>query len=153
MSTGVVYLVGAGPGDPGLTAGVAAPAYAGIPVTHRDDASAVAFVTGHEDPGKDESAIDWAAVAAFPGTLVFYMGVRNLASIAERLVAAGRAPDEPVAVVERGTLPEQRSVAGALADIAARVESAGLRAPAITVVGPVARLGEALAWAERRPLF
>src|SRR3954452_4992116 len=90
---------------PGVTAGVAASAYAGIPVTHRDDASAVAFVTGHEDPGKEESALDWGALAAFPGTLVFYMGVRALPRIAERLTAAGRPPEEPVAVVERGTLP------------------------------------------------
>jgi uroporphyrinogen III methyltransferase/synthase len=138
---------------PGVTAGVAAPAYAGIPVTDRDDAPAVAFVTGHEDPEKDESAIDWAALAAFPGTLVFYMGVRNLPAIAGRLVEAGRSPDEPVAVVERGTLPDQRTVSGTLADIAGRVEQAELRPPAITVVGPVARLREALAWAERRPLF
>jgi uroporphyrinogen III methyltransferase / synthase len=137
---------------PGITAGVAAPAYAGIPVTHRDEASAVAFVTGHEDPAKPEGAIDWAALARFPGTLVLYMGVRNLAEIAERLTAAGRSPEEPVAVIERGTLPEQRTVAGALADIAARAEHAGLRPPAVTVVGPVARLHEPLAWVERRPL-
>jgi uroporphyrinogen III methyltransferase/synthase len=110
-------------------------------------------VTGHEDPEKDESAIDWAALAAFPGTLVFYMGVRNLPAIAGRLVEAGRSPDEPVAVVERGTLPDQRTVSGTLADVAARVEEAELRPPAITVVGPVARLRETLAWAERRPLF
>ncbi len=77
---------------PGVTAGIAAPAYAGIPVTHRDDASAVAFVTGHEDPDKEESAIDWPALAAFPGTLVLYMGVKNLPRISERLIAAGRAP-------------------------------------------------------------
>src|SRR5665809_160067 len=75
---------------PGVTSGVAAPAYAGIPITHRDAASAVAFVTGHEDPEKDESALDWQALARFPGTLVFYMGVKNLARIAERLRAAGR---------------------------------------------------------------
>src|SRR5436305_10953825 len=106
---------------PGVTAGVAAPAYAGIPVTHRDDASAVAFVTGHEDPEKADSAIDWAALAAFPGTLVLYMGVKNLPQIAERLIAAGRAADEPAAVVERGTLPEQRAVSGTLGDIAERV--------------------------------
>src|SRR5436190_1645865 len=130
-----------------------ASADAGIPVTHRDDASAVAFVTGHEDPEKAESAIDWAALAAFPGTLVFYMGVRNLAGIAERLVAAGRPAGEPAAVVERGTLAGQRTVSGTLADIAGRVDDAGLRAPAITLVGSVARLREALAWAERRPLF
>ena len=138
---------------PGVTAGVAAPAYAGIPVTHRDDASAVAFVTGHEDPEKPESALDWAALAAFPGTLVLYMGVRNLPQIAERLIAAGRPADEPVAVVERGTLPDQRTVSGTLADIAARVAEAGLRPPAITLVGPVARLRERLEWLERRPLF
>ena len=88
---------------PGVTAGVAAPAYAGIPVTHREVASGVAFVTGHEDPDKPESAIDWEALARFPGTLVFYMGVRSLPKIAERLTAGGRPPDEPVAVVERGT--------------------------------------------------
>ena len=97
---------------PGVTAGVAAPAYAGIPVTHRDDASAVAFVTGHEDPSKPETALDYAALAAFPGTLVFYMGVKALPRIAERLIAEGRDAAEPAAVVERGTLPGQRVVDG-----------------------------------------
>jgi uroporphyrinogen III methyltransferase / synthase len=138
---------------PGVTAGVAAPAYAGIPVTHRDDASAVAFVTGHEDPGKPESALDWEALARFPGTLVFYMGVRNLPLIAERLTAAGRSPAEPAAVVGRGTLPEQRTVSSTLADISTQVEEAGLGPPAVMVVGPVAVLRERLAWLERRPLF
>jgi uroporphyrinogen III methyltransferase / synthase len=137
---------------PGVTAGVAAPAYAGIPVTHRDVASAVAFVTGHEDPGKPESALDWPALAAFPGTLVFYMGVRALPRIAERLVAAGRPPAEPVAVVERGTLPGQRTLLATLADVGERAAAERIRAPAITLVGPVARLGERLAWLERRPL-
>jgi uroporphyrinogen III methyltransferase/synthase len=137
---------------PGVTAGVAGPAYAGIPVTERERASAVAFVTGHEDPDKPESAIDWGALAAFPGTLVFYMGVRGLPSIAARLVEAGRSPDEPAAVVERGTLPGQRTVTGTLRDLAARAEAAGVRAPAVTVVGPVAALREELAWLERRPL-
>src|SRR3954447_3180341 len=85
---------------PAVTAGVAAPAYAGIPVTHRDDASAVAFITGHEDPAKPGAALDWQALAAFPGTLVFYMGVRNLDAIAGRLIEAGRMPDEPAAVIE-----------------------------------------------------
>jgi len=137
---------------PGVTAGVAAPAYAGIPVTHRDAASAVAFVTGHEDPSKDGSAIDWEALARFPGTLVFYMGVKNLPLIAERLVAAGRPAAEPAAVVARGTLAGQRTVTAALAEIAAAVEAAEVRPPAITVVGPVAELHETLAWLERRPL-
>jgi uroporphyrinogen III methyltransferase / synthase len=137
---------------PGVTAGVAAPAYAGIPVTHRDAASAVAFVTGHEDPSKDGSAIDWEALARFPGTLVFYMGVKNLPLIAERLVAAGRPAAEPAAVVARGTLAGQRTVTATLGEIAAAVEAAEVRPPAITVVGPVAELQETLAWLERRPL-
>ena len=137
---------------PGVTAGVAAPAYAGIPATHRDEASAVAFVTGHEDPAKEDSALDWAALARFPGTLVFYMGIKNLALIAERLTAAGRPPEEPAAVVARGTLPDQRTVTGTLADIAGRVADAGIRPPAITLIGPVAALRDRLAWLERRPL-
>ena len=135
---------------PGVTAGVAAPAYAGIPVTHRELASAVAFVTGHEDPAKPETALDWPALAAFPGTLVFYMGVRALPRIAERLVAGGRPADEPAAVVERGTLPGQRTFSGTLATIAEA--AAGARAPAITLVGPVAALRERIAWLEARPL-
>src|SRR5436309_833438 len=101
---------------PGITAGVAASAYAGIPVTHRDASSAVAFVTGHEDPAKwDEgtgSALDWPALARFPGTLVFYMGVRRLEAIAARLIDGGRPPSEPAAVIARGTLPDQRVVTG-----------------------------------------
>jgi uroporphyrinogen III methyltransferase/synthase len=135
---------------PGVTAGVAAPAYAGIPVTHRDEASAVAFVTGHEDPGKDASAIDWQALAAFPGTLVLYMGVRRLAEIAARLIEAGRAADEPAAVVERGTMPGQRTLTAPLGEIAD--VAAGAKPPAVILVGPVARLRAGLAWIERRPL-
>jgi len=137
---------------PGITAGVAAPAYAGIPVTHRELASGVAFITGHEDPAKPETALDWPALAAFPGTLVFYMGVRALPRIAERLVAGGRPASEPVAVVERGTLPGQRTLLATLADVAERAAEAGIGAPAITLVGPVAALGEQLGWLERRPL-
>jgi uroporphyrinogen III methyltransferase/synthase len=137
---------------PGITAGVAAPAYAGIPVTHRDLASGVAFVTGHEDPAKPESALDWPALAAFPGTLVFYMGVQALPRIAEQLVAGGRVADEPVAVVERGTLPGQRTLLATLADVAERAVAEQIRAPAITLVGPVAELRGRLAWLERRPL-
>ena len=137
---------------PGVTAGLAAPAYAGIPVTHREHASSVALVTGHEDPSKPGSALDWPALAAFPGTLVLYMGVAGLARIAERLVAGGRAASEPVAVIERGTLPTQRTVTGTLADIAARVVDAEVRAPAVTVVGAVVGLHEQLSWAEHRSL-
>jgi uroporphyrinogen III methyltransferase/synthase len=137
---------------PGVTAGVAAPAYAGIPVTQRAMAAAVAFVTGHEDPGKDETQVDWPALAAFPGTLVFYMGVRKLDRIASQLVAGGRLPSEPVAVVERGTCADQRTVSGTLSDIAERAHEAGVRAPAITVVGAVAGLHEELAWFGSGPL-
>ena len=127
---------------PGVTAGVAAPAYAGIPVTHRDLASSVAFVTGHEDPAKPESALDWSALAAFPGTLVIYMGIRQLGAITERLIAGGRDPAQPAAVVERGTLRDQRVYTGTLETIA----QAGARAPAIAVLGSVAALSERLAW-------
>jgi uroporphyrinogen III methyltransferase / synthase len=137
---------------PGVTAGVAAPAYAGIPVTHREAASAVAFVTGHEDPAKPESALDWGALAAFPGTVVVYMGVRRLAAIAARLMAEGRAASEPAAVVERGTLPAQRVVTGTLATIAQVAEDADIRAPALALFGPVAALRPTLAWFESRPL-
>ncbi len=137
---------------PGVTAGVAATAYAGIPVTHRDDASAVAFVTGHEDPEKGESALDWDALARFPGTLVFYMGVKRLAENAAALVAAGRDPSEPAAAIERGTWPGQRTIGATLGTIAEAVERESIEAPALIVVGPVAARREELAWLERRPL-
>jgi len=137
---------------PGITAGVAATAYAGIPVTHRNDASAVAFVTGHEDPEKEESALDWEALARFPGTLVFYMGVKRLADNAAALIAAGRDPDEPAAAIERGTMPGQRTVEATLGTIAEAVAREQVRAPALIVVGEVARRREQLGWLERRPL-
>jgi uroporphyrinogen III methyltransferase/synthase len=133
---------------PGVTAGVAAPAYAGIPVTQRAIASAVAFVTGHEDPGKPETAIDWAGLAVFPGTLVFYMGVRQLPRIAEQLVAHGRDPGEPAAIVERGTLPDQRVRRTTLAGLGDQ----DAHAPAVTLVGPVAALHDELAWFADGPL-
>ncbi len=138
---------------PGVTAGVAAPAYAGIPVTQRGLAAAVAFVTGHEDPDKPETQLEWGALAAFPGTLVFYMGVRALPRIAELLVASGRPADEPAAIVERGTLGGQRSIVATLATIAERAREAGVRPPSVTIVGPVAALGDELAWlGAARPL-
>jgi uroporphyrinogen III methyltransferase/synthase len=137
---------------PGVTAGIAASAYAGIPVTHRDDASAVAFVTGHEDPEKPEAALDWEALARFPGTLVFYMGVKRLRDNAGALIEAGRDPDEPAAAVERGTWPAQRTVVATLGTLAEAVEREGIGAPALIVVGPVVARRETLAWLERRPL-
>ena len=138
---------------PGVTAGVAATAYAGIPVTHRDDASAVAFVTGHENPEKDETVLDWEALARFPGTLVFYMGVKQLAENAAALIDAGRDPEEPAAAIERGTMAGQRTVTATLSTIADTVEREGVRAPALIVVGPVVARRDALAWLERRPLY
>jgi len=137
---------------PGITAGVAASAYAGIPVTHRDDASAVAFVTGHEDPEKADIALDWPALASFPGTLVFYMGVRRLAENAAALIAAGRDPGEPAAAIERGTMAGQRTFVATLATLAETVDREQVRAPALIVVGPVVGRRESLAWLERRPL-
>ena len=137
---------------PGVTAGVAAPAYAGIPVTHRDAASAVAFVTGHENPDKPESVLEYDALAAFPGTLVVYMGVRQLGAIAERLQAGGRDGTQPAAVIERGTLPGQKVVTATLATLAASAAQAGIKAPAVAVFGEVAALRERLQWLERRPL-
>ncbi len=137
---------------PGVTAGVAASAYAGIPVTHRDDASAVAFVTGHEDPEKSETALDWGALASFPGTLVFYMGVKRLGDNAAALIAAGRDANEPAAAVERGTMDGQRTVVATLGTLADTVEREGIGAPALIVVGEVVERRKTLAWLERRPL-
>jgi len=138
---------------PGVTAGVAASAYAGIPVTHRDDASAVAFLTGHEDPEKPDTALDWAALARFPGTLVFYMGVKNLERNTRALIDAGRDPDEPAAAIERGTTDRQRTITATLATLGAEVEREEVRAPALIVVGEVVARRESLAWLERRPLY
>jgi uroporphyrinogen III methyltransferase/synthase len=137
---------------PGITAGIAAAGYAGIPVTHRGLASAVALITAHEDPRKPEQAVDWPALAAFPGTLVFYMGVRTLPALTERLIEAGRPPQQPAAVVARGTLPDQQTVLGTLATIASDAASAGVAAPAITVIGDVAALHAELAWRSPGPL-
>jgi uroporphyrinogen III methyltransferase/synthase len=139
---------------PGVTSGIAAPAYAGIPVTHRSVSTSVAFVTGHEDPTKGHSDVDWARVAKAADTLVLYMGVGRLREISAGLVSAGRSPGTPVAVIRWGTVPEQRTITGTLEDIADKVEEANLKPPAITVVGDVVALREAgLDWYERRPLF
>ena len=137
---------------PGITAGIAAAAYAGIPVTHRTLASAVALVTAHEDPAKPETALDWEALAAFPGTLVFYMGVRTLPALSARLINAGRPADQPAAVVAQGTLPGQQTVLGTLETIAADAARAGVQAPAITVIGDVAALHTELEWRVPGPL-
>ena len=139
---------------PGITSGIAAPAYAGIPVTHRGFSTSVAFVTVHEDPTKGESDVDWKKLANGAETLVLYMGVGRLAEISSELISAGRDPGTPVACVRWGTRSEQRTVIGTLEDIAERVAQANLKPPAITVVGDVVALrDEGLDWYERRPLF
>jgi uroporphyrinogen III methyltransferase/synthase len=138
---------------PGVTSAVAAPAYAGIPLSHRKLTATIAFVTGHEDPGKDESGIDWAALARGIGTLVFFMGVKNLPHIVSELTRHGRPPETPVALVRWGTTPSQVTVSGTLADIVGRVKQAGLKAPAIIVVGAVVDLRQRLKWFENRALL
>lgn len=138
---------------PGVTAGIAAPAYAGIPVTHRGLATSVTFVTGHEDPTRPETVTDWSALARAGGTIVLYMGVRTLPTIAAALAEAGMASDTPAAAIEWGTYPRQRTVLATLDTLSERARAEGIGAPAITVIGPVAALREQIAWYDRRPLF
>ncbi|PRR71180.1 Siroheme synthase [Moorella humiferrea] len=138
---------------PGVTAAVAVPAYAGIPVTHRGLASSVAFITGNEDPGKENSAINWEGLAGAVDTLVFLMGMANLPTIVGRLLACGREPATPVALIRWGTRAEQETLTGTLGDIEARAREAGFSNPAVIVVGRVVSLRSKLAWLEGKPLF
>lgn len=129
---------------PGITSAIAVPAYAGIPITHRESTSMVTFITGHEDPTKPESGLDWATLAKFGGTIVILMGVKMLGRNAEELIKHGKDPDTPVAVIERGTRPDQRVTVGTLANIADLAEENKIMAPAITVIGDVVRMHEIL---------
>jgi len=138
---------------PGVTSAIAAAAYAGIPLTHRKLTATLAFITGHEDPYKKESSIDWESLARGIGTLVFFMGVKNLPDITQKLIANGKSPDTPVALIRWGTTPGQTTVTGTLDNITERVKKAGLKPPAITVVGDVVQLRQTLQWFENRPLF
>jgi len=138
---------------PGVTSAIAVPAYAGIPLTHRDFTATVAFVTGHEDPTKETSNIAWDKIATGIGTLVFLMGVGNLSKIAAGLMDHGRSPDTPVAVIRAGTVPGQRTVTGSLGNIAEVAQKEKIRPPAIIVVGDVVGLRKELNWFEQRPLF
>jgi uroporphyrinogen III methyltransferase/synthase len=138
---------------PGITAAVGATSYAGIPLTHRGVTTSVAFVTGHESHGKVSSEIDWEGLSLGSGTVVFYMGIRNLPQITENLLAHGRAPQTPVALIRWGTRPEQEVLVGTLSNIAQKAKEASFRAPAITVVGEVVNLRETLRWFDNRPLF
>ena len=137
---------------PGVTSAIAVPAYAGIPLTHRGHTSTVAFVTGHEDPTKDGSDIDWKALAGM-GTLVFLMGVRNLPTIVNNLIQHGKDSSTPAALVRWGTTEDQETLSGTLADIARMAEERRFSPPAILIVGSVVKLREALNWFEKKPLF
>ncbi len=138
---------------PGVTSASAAATYAGIPITHRDFTSSVAFITGHEDPTRKDSRIAWDKISTGIGTLVFYMGIKNLPSIAENLIRHGRAPETPVAVIRWASTPEQRSVVGTLATIVERVKEAKITPPALVVVGEVVSLRDTINWFEKKPLF
>lgn len=138
---------------PGVTSGIAAPAYAGIPVTHRGLATSVTFVTGHEAPDKAASTTNWAALAQAGGTLVLYMAVKQLPSIVAALVEHGVPPDMPAAAIEWGTHARQRTVTATVATIVDAMREAGLGAPVITVIGWTAVLRDEIAWFDRRPLF
>lgn len=138
---------------PGITSAIAAPAYAGIPLSHRDFTSTIGIVTGHERPDKEKSAIDWDGLARSMGTLVFLMGVKNLANICRNLMAAGRPPETPAAMIRWGTTPRQRAVTGTLGTMPVVARKAGITPPAILVVGEVVNLRDSLNWFETRPLF
>ncbi len=138
---------------PGVTAALAAATCAAIPLTQRKLASAVAFITGHEEPGKETSLLDWTALASFPGTLAVYMPVARLAQVAQALIQHGKPPDTPAAAVRWASTPQQQTLVGTLADLPAKVIEAGLQAPAIVLVGPVVNLRPELIWFEQRPLF
>ena len=138
---------------PGVTSAIAAPAYAGIPLTHRRFASTVSFVTGHEDPLKRTSSIDWKNLAPGSGTIVFLMGMKNLGDIARLLMENGRSPKTPVAIVRWGTTTQQTVVSGTLETIFDRAREAGIKSPAIIVVGDVVSLRGAMQWFEKRPLM
>jgi uroporphyrinogen III methyltransferase/synthase len=138
---------------PGITSAIAAPAYAGIPVTHRDQNSHVTFFTGHEDPTKGESAIDFDALAKLGGTQVMLMGMDRLAAITREMLSHGSRKDLPVALIRLGTVGQQKTIVGILENIAERASAVGLEAPAVAIFGDVVSLRKNLNWFENRPLF
>lgn len=137
---------------PGITSAIAVPAYAGIPVTHRNYTSTLAIITGHEAEGKEESKIDFSALAKI-GTLVFLMGVKNLPNIVKRLIEEGKSPETPSAVIQWGTLTKQKTATGTLKNIVEKAKEKGITAPAIIVIGEVVKLREKFNWFETKPLF
>lgn len=138
---------------PGVTSAIAAPAYAGIPVTHRDHTSFVSFITGHEDPTKKDTGMQWDVYAKSNATLVFLMGVKNLANIVKNLIKHGKPSDTPIALVRWGTTARQQTVTGTLETIVEQVQQAKLKSPSIIIIGHVVSLRNELAWFDKRPLF
>ncbi|MFP5528333.1 uroporphyrinogen-III C-methyltransferase [Peptococcus simiae] len=138
---------------PGITSAIAVPAYAGIPVTHRHLTSTFTVITGHEDPTKDDSQINWQRLGEDPGTLIFLMGVGRLQGIVQQLMRYGKVPETPVALIRWGTRPEQATVTGTLDTIVDIVEKAGFTSPAIIIIGEVVKMRDTLAWFEQKPLF
>lgn len=138
---------------PGVTAAVGATAYAGVPLTHRDCSSAVALVTGHDDPDNPESTVDWSALGRFRGTVVLYMGSTRLARIAEALIRSGKSPSTPAAVIQWGTLARQTTVTAPLVELAESAAECGVGPPALVVIGEVVDRRSSLAWYESLPLF
>ena len=138
---------------PGISSIIAAPSYAGIPLTHREHCSSFTVITGHEDPDKDESALDWKRVAREPGTKVLLMGVERIGKIAAALEANGLPADTPAAMVRWGTMGRQQTITATLGTLAAKVAKADFKAPAVTVIGTVSTLRDTLNWYENRPLF
>jgi uroporphyrinogen III methyltransferase / synthase len=138
---------------PGISSSMAVPTYAGIPVTHRGKSVSVRIITGHEAPGKEESDHNWDEIGTTEGTLVFLMGVRNLPMIREKLIAGGRSPETPAAIIRHGTTPHQRTLVATLDTIAEKAAEEGFKPPCIIIVGEVAALRDEMSWFEERPLF
>ena len=138
---------------PGISSVVAAPGYAGIPVTDRRVSSSVAVVTGHRGKSREDQRIDWEGLARSADTLIILMGTAWIENIVERVIAGGRDPETPAAVIASGTTPQQRVVTAALRDLPGRIREAGLRPPTVVVIGQIARFRETIAWFEKRPLF
>jgi len=138
---------------PGVTAAIAVPSYAGIPVTHRACASSFAVITGHEDPTKADSSIKWEKLATGVDTIVILMGMQNIAEIIAKVIEHGRSADTPVAVISEGTRSQQKTIVGTLRGIVSLIKRAALMPPAVIVVGEVVKLRESICWFENRPLF
>ena len=138
---------------PGITSAIAAPAYAGIPLTHRTLASSFSVITGHEDPTKGKTSINWERLATATDTLVFLMGTTNLHNIVEKLLENGRRADTPTAMIRHGTRPNQQTITGTLANIVRKAKEANIKPPAITVVGEVVKMRQIIAWFDKKPLF